>query len=315
MRFHSKESGVKRGLRVWTLAIIGGLLALLMVAAASCSNGEPQPNPTLEPTSASTSTSTPAPTPTETSTLTPTDTPMPTSSPTARLTPTPETTPSPSPVKPPSTPTTKEDVHSILQAAVEAMREVDSFRFVESRSRGVSNVAAGDAEATFEARGDYQSPDRLHKRAVFRDIHTPTASHIQSMSFSDNRLVTDPATGEWKESEDSGWPGEYLFGNPIDFFESVVPEFGPDAYRGITTLAGVRVHRLAYNTPDSEPRSAVITSLDVEILVGVDDSLVREMRRRSSWKQRPCPLDQECLAIEIIPGCTSSKQVGQKGSL
>ena len=187
------------------------------------------------------------------------------------------------------------------------MREVDSFRFVESRSRGHSILSpdGSGAEATFEARGTYQSPDRLHKRAVFRDIHTPTASHIQSMSFGDNRLVTDPATGEWTESEDSGWRGEYFFGNPIDFFESVVSEFGPDAYRGITTLAGVRVHRLAYNTPDSGRRSAAITSLDVEILVGVDDSLVREMRTRSSWKQRPCPLDQECLAIEIIPGWES----------
>ena len=46
MRFHSKESGVKGGLRVWTLAIIGGLLVLLM-AAAGCD--DPNPESTLAP--------------------------------------------------------------------------------------------------------------------------------------------------------------------------------------------------------------------------------------------------------------------------
>ena len=47
MRFHSKESGMKRGLRVWTLAIIGGLLALLMLAAVACDD-EPQPTSSPE---------------------------------------------------------------------------------------------------------------------------------------------------------------------------------------------------------------------------------------------------------------------------
>ena len=113
MRFHSKESGVRRGLRVWTFAIFGRLLVLLMMAGAllsACDNA-PQPPPTSEPTSTSPPTSTLTPIPTETSTLTstptntPTPTPGPTSSPTNTPTPTPgptsspTTTPTPTPAR------------------------------------------------------------------------------------------------------------------------------------------------------------------------------------------------------------------------
>ena len=41
MRLHSEKSGMKRGLRVWTLVIVGGLLALLMVAAVACDEDAP----------------------------------------------------------------------------------------------------------------------------------------------------------------------------------------------------------------------------------------------------------------------------------
>ena len=38
---------MKRGLRVWTRTIIGGLLVLLVVAAVACEDAEP--NATVEP--------------------------------------------------------------------------------------------------------------------------------------------------------------------------------------------------------------------------------------------------------------------------
>ena len=49
MRVQSRESGIRGRLRVWTLAIIGGLLALLMLAAVACDD-EPRPSATPEPT-------------------------------------------------------------------------------------------------------------------------------------------------------------------------------------------------------------------------------------------------------------------------
>ncbi len=48
MRLHSEESGMKWWLRVWILAIVGGLLVLLMLAAVACEDTEP--TATVEPT-------------------------------------------------------------------------------------------------------------------------------------------------------------------------------------------------------------------------------------------------------------------------
>ena len=118
-------------------------MVLLVLGAASCSNGEPQPNPTLEPTSTSTPTSTPAPTPTETSTLTPTDTPMPTSSPTARLTPTPESTPG-------STPTSGEDK--------------DAANYTEAE---IAEIAAALNREFLDAINSHPKPDLARAKATY----------------------------------------------------------------------------------------------------------------------------------------------------
>ena len=143
MRVHSRESGIRGRIGVSTLGVIGGLMILLVLAAASCSNGEPQPNPTLEPTSTSTPTSTPAPTPTETSTLTPTDTPMPTSSPTARLTPTPEPTPG-------STPTSGEDK--------------DAADYTEAE---IAEIAAALNREFLDAINSHPKPDLARAKATY----------------------------------------------------------------------------------------------------------------------------------------------------
>ena len=67
MRFHGKELGLRWRLGVAARAIIGGLLVLLMVAAASCDDA--QPEPTVQPTISS-------PGSTASATLTPTETPI-----------------------------------------------------------------------------------------------------------------------------------------------------------------------------------------------------------------------------------------------
>ena len=198
-----------------------------------------------------------------------------------------EPTPSPTPVP----------RYPILEAATAAMRNVDSFHFVQSSKRSVDVMFADrlNAEA-IEATGDYQSPDRLHKRAAVHYVDSPTTSHVQAISIGDTRYVTNPDTGEWERSRESGWGEDELFSNPIDFFEGVVSTLGPNAYQGISTFGGVKVHRFVYAT--SDPGS----SFHAVIVVGVDDSLVREVRQSSSWRQRPCHSPQPCPAILIVPG-------------
>ena len=254
---------------VTTLSFIGGLLVLLMITGVACDDSGAKT--TGEPTALSpglTGTATPEPPVTE------------------------EPTPSPTPVP----------RYPILEAAIATMRNIDSFHFVESSKWSVAIVASDrpNAEA-IEAIGDYQSPDKLRKRAVIHYVHPSTTSHVQAISIGDTRYVTNPDTGEWERSRESVWGEDELFSNPIDFFESVASELGPNAYRGISTLGGVKVHRFVYTTSDLG-RASAIQSLNVVIVVGVDDSLVREVRSRSSWSQRPCPPDQNCPAIKIVPG-------------
>ena len=215
--------------------------------------------------------------------------------PTNALTPASGHTPMPSPTLVPKYP--------ILEAAVTAMRNVESLRFVEKSKWSVTIVDSDrpDVEG-IEAPGEYQSPDRLHKRAVVQYVHPTTTRDIQAIRIGNARYVTNPDTGEWERSNDSLWGADELFSNPIDFFESVVSWLGPNAYQGISTLGGVRVHRFVYSTPDFEQGGASIASFQAVIVVGVDDSLVKEVRTRSNWRQRPCPYDQKCLAIQIVPG-------------
>ena len=221
---------------VTTLSFIGGLLVLLMITGVACDDSGAKT--TGEPTALSpglTGTATPEPPVTE------------------------EPTPSPTPVP----------RYPILEAAIATMRNIDSFHFVESSKWSVAIVASDrpNAEA-IEATGDYQSPDKLRKRAVIHYVHPSTTSHVQAISIGDTRYVTNPDTGEWERSRESVWGEDELFSNPIDFFESVASELGPNAYRGISTLGGVKVHRFVYTAPDLG-RTSTIQSLNVVIVVGV----------------------------------------------
>ena len=134
MKPNSKESGVRRGLRVWTFAIIGGLLVLLMVTAAACDDartdttpettGTPQgstntetplltdaPSPESTKTPKATANVPPTTTPTLAATGTPTLAPTPTYSSPPTATSIPGATPTPEPTQAP-TPTPKDKEHA-----------------------------------------------------------------------------------------------------------------------------------------------------------------------------------------------------------
>ena len=275
MRFRGETSRLRQRLGAKSLSIAGGLLVFLMITGAACDDSHSKTSG--EPTAQSPEL-----------TATATSQPPVTREPTPSATPvTEERVPSPTPA--PSYP--------ILEAAAAAMRKVESFHFVQSSKRTVTVPFADrlNAEA-IEATGAYQSPDKLHKRAAIHYVDSPETSHVQAIGIRDARYVTNPDTGEWERSGESGWGVGQLFSNPIDFFEGVVSTLGPNAYQGISTFGGVEVHRFLYRK--SDPGS----SYHVVIVVGVDDSLVREVRQSSSWRQRPCSPGQNCPAILVVPG-------------
>lgn len=205
--------------------------------------------------------------------------------------------PAPPPVPPAHIPTS----YPVLEAAVVAMRSVASFHFVENSKNGVS-IAFPQVE-TFEATGEYQSPDRFRKRGVVTYGHLPTTENVQVIGIGSDQNVANPDTGEWERSSESIWGTHELYINPISITEDVVSLLGPNAYRGISTLGGVRVHRFVYSTPDLKRSGTTIEPFDAVIVVGVDDSLVREVKSKLSRRKRPCPPpDQACPAIEIMPG-------------
>ena len=279
------------------MGVIGGLSVLLALVAAGCEDAEPRPTDTPEPT---TTLTTPTQIPTSTPTVEPTNTP------TLVLTPDPKPKPTDTPAMEPTPDVT---AGPILQAAVRSMREIDSFHFVESFFSGDDpafwDPDESDADLTFEVTGAFQSADRVHKRAVIRASRSATAIDIQSIGIGDERFATDPATGEWARSQDSGWwYEEHLFGNPLNFIESTVSALGPDVYGETATLDGTQVHRFSYTIPDRDGTGVRVESLEVVIVVGVDDSLVREVVRKLSWWQAPCDPDVPCPTVKSLPGWT-----------
>ena len=294
MTIQSKGSGTRRQLGTSTLGVIGGLLILLMLSAVAC-DGEPQP----------------AASPEFTHTLTLTSTHTPTSSPD----PIPTSTPPASPMAPSSTPSpTNEDAPSILQAAMEAMKEVDSFHF--EASADYQGEGVGDISVLFN--GEFESPDRMHKRAVFRHS-TPQLDpyHVEAIGIGDASYLTDPATGKWMPakghhgSEALEWTLNVLQRQPTAFLESVAASLGPEATANITTVDGIDVYHIVSGKSEVR-RGRRITTTHVEVRVGVEDSLVREFRKDVHVHQAPCPsgsgdaTPEPCEAIEILPSSEST---------
>ena len=189
---------MKRGLRVWTLAIIGGLLALLMATAwlSACGN------------------------------------------------------------KPIG------DEHPILQAAVDAMKEVDSFHFSE-----FEHISYGVGGVRFSASGDFQSPNRIQKRAfLVYPVHDPrsqtSGNIIRNIAVGSASYLLDPATGKWMNIDgpgsfsSSGGISKLLQRRPIAFFESVVSSLGPDTTVDTISVDGIDLFHIR-TLPNRGPPSCV----------------------------------------------------------
>ena len=155
---------MRRGLRVWTFAIIGGLLVLLIMAVVACDNAEPGttedptvPSPGPKDTTSLEPTNTPAPTLARTNTPTPT---QPTSTPAASVTATPTPTGMLTPTTippieptqvPMPTPTAKRPSESAA-AAIDALPWVqdDMPNFERSILRDLQTLATEAPEVFWE---------------------------------------------------------------------------------------------------------------------------------------------------------------------
>ena len=209
------------------------------------------------------------------------------------------------------------DEHPILQAAVDAMRKVDSFHFSEFLD--VSNYAGG---RSFSANGDFQSPDRIQKQALFGYTsplpHSRTFdNYIRTIDVGSASYLLDPATGKWMNIDDPksfsprGWIKKPLQRRPIEFFESVVSSLGPDATVDTISVDGIDLFHVQNRTKTFETNGQKMIDSHVEIWIGVDDSLVRELRRRDEWSVIPCSKISSdiCLDIALVPGSSSREIV------
>lgn len=208
---------------------------------------------------------------------------------------------------PPATATaateTPEAVHPVLEGAVAALEDTRSFGFIES-----SESESLGSETTFETTGNYQSPNRFTRHALFREFPTQEAVAVRSINVGDETYLTDPATGEWMLFHNNlGLPHIYeelLFVNPVERFAGVLSEGGPYTHQGVTTLQGVRVHHFV-STTDRYAYTRAAGPLHIEVWIGAEDLLVRRITRSHSWTEVPCDPDLVCPDILVNPGSQS----------
>ena len=195
-------------------------------------------------------------------------------------------------------------MHPALDGAVAALRNVTSFGFVERWSSNQSDLPI-EFSRSFEAAGNYESPDRLTKRAFVHQHGFWPGISVRSISIGDARYLTDPATEDWMLFHDDlqlrNIFEDSLFRNPVDFFSDVLSEGGGYENQGVITLNGVSVHHFVSTTARSRGTRTDGT-LRIEIWVGVEDSLVRQMTREHSWIPIPCDPDEVCQDILVTSG-------------
>ena len=156
---------MRQRIGVSTLGIIGGLLVLLMVAAAACDD----PEPTATPTTAPTATATAPPT----------------------ITPTPEPSPTPTPLS----------VEAVVEATAASMRALESAH-IEGHITMTARVT-GEEEGTVEMSmvGDYQAPDRT-RLSVSLTIEE-NDFEADYTSIANETYIQVPGADIWQVSESS----------------------------------------------------------------------------------------------------------------
>ena len=235
---------------------------IVVVPAVLACNGTTQPLSELP-----TPTATAAPPPTATPEPTPTPTPIPTSSPT----PEPESLPKTlSGIRPLSV-NSDSDAEEILNAALEAMDNLDSLHFSLQAEVGITSA---DLTATFPFafEGDYQAPDRMKgKLALSLGFF---ALEMEIINIGPDTYTTDPQTGLWQQTDDNAAGGvspTEIIGLASDFGAdglSVVGEETLGDGTAVVHLVGVIRERGAY-TFDAVNRVGTANVVDAAREAGV----------------------------------------------
>ena len=285
-RIVGKTGTGNRNRQLGAVAATIAMLAL-MAAAVACDADEPtvvpptaaavvpSPTPTQEPSA------TPVPDPTATPATEPTPAPTPTSIPTPAATSTPEPAATPAADLP--------TVREILDAVVVAQAAVETGSIaieVTATQGGVTPV-----ETSFTISGDFQAPDRSRFTTV---VSTGgLSSEFDSIVIGDEAYQQDPLSGEWDASPDAlGVAGEsgYL-GKLLPVFEDYAS--APLTLVGVENRDGVQVYILEGSLPASDAdflpgdvgvlEDAPDAPLDLEVWIGVEDSLLRRLEYGSQY--------------------------------
>ena len=248
-------------------------MLMLMTAAVGCEADEPTAAPPTataampSPTSVQDPTSTPEPPPT--ATVAPTSTPMP--APTA----TPEPTATPAPELPAA--------RAILDASAVAMAAVETGSVVLDGTATLGGDTAMETRLVIS--GDFQTPDR--SRFTTTISGAGYSLEYDSIVIGEDGYQENLFTGEWEANQDARsilGEGGHFGDLDLDLNDEDVRLI---TVMGVEDLDGVQVYYLKGTIPVDA--AADLTGdlginevsqdspIDVEIWVGVDDSLVRRM--------------------------------------
>ena len=213
-----------------------------------------------------------------------------------------------------------------IEAAIEAMRQVDSYRFTErieySQKRGF-RVDAG--EQTLD--GAYKAPDKLQRMGLFTRRHDPyspvpkseeSAVELGYISIGNMGYALEPETGEWKAllrpfystllSSEIFFNGRFFKSSdaPHELFITIASEaealshVGQEIIDGVTVSHLSSVSRKRFRYVDIDENGFLVTKrvpdgegdqleiLDVGLWIGLDDHLPRRMVISYARDHGPC---------------------------
>ncbi len=194
----------------------------------------------------------------------------------------------------------------LFERSIQAMRNVDSFDFVEESSKN----SGGFGGSYYRITGTYQSPNKLSKQIIsgltdtfgspffkpnrYGHSRRPVLGNtrvLRTISIEDEIYVARSTSGNW--APDHEGRRDYGTGrsdtpwvNPVDRLVDVIS--GAPRYRskGVEVLDCVKVRHLTWRTHLRESR--LETYRQVDVFIGIEDSLVRKLFIGSSWTEVPC---------------------------
>ena len=207
-----------------------------------------------------------------------------------------------------------------LEATVEAMRYVDSFNFVEDKS------TIGIDGSFQRVTGTYQSPNKLFRQTSSgrawtdsswwpsptltssnRYGHPSTPSRdeyikLRTIAIGNEGYLNNPDTNYWAKYERGmGGQPEGMYSNPREFLLKEISEAPRYRSKGVKVVNGVKVRHLMWRT--QSVRTTRESFRQVDVYVGVEDSLVRRLEVGESWIPVPCEQDAIiCPDILVVPG-------------